>query len=355
MSSPKRKSVPAAKKATAAESGAFFAIDPSDDREEEETRITMLQRRISLERSAESGPQRALSIDPTTDPGGSGIPGIFELGCKTFDPRSPQGRGVAADQRGWYLAYQCSGRSEWFGANRIYELRAGSMCLVPPGVPHSGFDHVIQSCRVYWAVIDPVLLADKVSVAAKLKHHLGQANDLAFFAGLPLESLFERVVSAHQAEDDLASFRARTAMLLLLAEAISAEAASGDTLRSRCDTLPEVVIQATRAFSSDLGCIPTVAQVARQCGISRGHLHRLFTEHLGASPKAYVQELRLRRARDLLKQGMPIRDAAQRVSLATAGELRRLFMQAIGCQPEEWLARHAQLWKSGERLPGQAE
>jgi AraC-like DNA-binding protein len=333
-------------------SGFFFTQQgtEADEEEGDDTRITLLIQRTVEERSdaAPADPVALVHKQPALD-----IPGIQHVGADTFTPRLPQGLGICTEREGWFLGYVSSGRCDWFAREHIYELRPGSLCLVPPMVPHGGFDHVIQNCRCYWALIDPAALVHRPEDAAQLKSQLGQLRNVSFFGGLNLESLFQRLIEAVHSDQPLADLQARCAAIMLLSEAIRAESEVVEAVRNRSEALPEVLKQATAMFSQDVSSIPTVGQVASACKVSRGHLHRMFVQHLGVSPKAYVQEMRLRRARDLLKTGANVRDVAQQVSLATAGELRRLFLQALGCQPEQWLSRHAHLWQAGGLLPGQ--
>ena len=55
--------------------------------------------------------------------------------------------------------------------------------------------------------------------------------------------------------------------------------------------------------------IPSLTSLARACGLSPSHFQRLFTEHVGVSPKVYGQAIRESRVRAALGQGTSVTQA----------------------------------------------
>jgi AraC family transcriptional regulator of adaptative response/methylated-DNA-[protein]-cysteine methyltransferase len=55
--------------------------------------------------------------------------------------------------------------------------------------------------------------------------------------------------------------------------------------------------------------IPSLAELAREVGISRYHFHRLFKKVTGVTPKAYGAARRMDRLRDDLSAGAPVAEA----------------------------------------------
>ena len=273
------------------------------------------------------------------------MPAIHSASGSRFSPTAPQRQGVVTQERGWYVGYLVSGRCDWFADERIHELHAGSVQLVPPGIARSGYDYVLQAGRAYWFVVEPRQLWRGSGFGKEVESQLSQINLHSIHIGSGLEPWFQRICDDHDSDSDYAMHQAECCAQFLLLEIIRCLGEAGPAVRASTEGLPEPVSYAMNRFASDLSALPTIQEVARELDMSRSHLHRLFVTHLGVSPKAYVQELRLRRARELLKQGVFVNNIPGQISLATTGELRRLFKQTFGVQPEQWLSGQARMWR----------
>lgn len=71
------------------------------------------------------------------------------------------------------------------------------------------------------------------------------------------------------------------------------------------------------------------------CGLSDTYFRKLFIAHFGISPKQYVLQLRLRRARDILAQGeySTVSQVAKQVGFEDPLYFSKLFRAAYGCTP----------------------
>lgn len=72
-------------------------------------------------------------------------------------------------------------------------------------------------------------------------------------------------------------------------------------------------------------------------GCTSYHLMRLFKKHLGMSPHAYLVQLRLELAKELLSQGQPIADTALLAGFSDQSHLTRRFKQRYGLTPGAYL------------------
>jgi AraC-like DNA-binding protein len=80
-------------------------------------------------------------------------------------------------------------------------------------------------------------------------------------------------------------------------------------------------------------------EVASEAGLSPFTLVRQFHSAVGKSPYAYVLELRLARAKELLRTSdRPIRAVAERVGFRDPAYFSRLFASAVGCPPTVYRA-----------------
>ena len=78
----------------------------------------------------------------------------------------------------------------------------------------------------------------------------------------------------------------------------------------------------------------TVAAIARHAGASASALTRLFRAHLGRSPAAYLADLRLAKARDLLaRSALSIAEIALSCGYADQAALTRAFRRRQDVTP----------------------
>ena len=76
-----------------------------------------------------------------------------------------------------------------------------------------------------------------------------------------------------------------------------------------------------------------LAHIAAECGLSAFQLIRVFQRVLGVSPYAYVVQMRVNRARDLLHQGVGVSEVAYACGFSDQSHLTRVFKKAIGVPP----------------------
>ncbi|WP_419810228.1 AraC family ligand binding domain-containing protein [Bacterioplanoides sp.] len=73
--------------------------------------------------------------------------------------------------------------------------------------------------------------------------------------------------------------------------------------------------------------------LANLAGLSPYHLNRSFKKAFGIPPHAYQIQARLRRAKTLLRQGMPVADVAVATGFHDQSHLHRNFRKALGVPP----------------------
>jgi transcriptional regulator GlxA family with amidase domain len=84
----------------------------------------------------------------------------------------------------------------------------------------------------------------------------------------------------------------------------------------------------------------SVAALAQRTNMSERSFARAFHREVGETPAAYVEALRIERARALLEDGAPSLEAvAQSAGFASAEVLRRAFHRRVGVSPADYRAR----------------
>ncbi|MBA2480351.1 MAG: helix-turn-helix domain-containing protein [Planctomycetes bacterium] len=95
-------------------------------------------------------------------------------------------------------------------------------------------------------------------------------------------------------------------------------------------------LQTMEMLRSQLADPPSIATVARQLGVSREHLTRLFTASCGEPPARWLRTQRLAEADRRLRGGPePIADIARACGFATASHFIHSFQQQYGRTPAE--------------------
>jgi AraC family transcriptional regulator of arabinose operon len=81
----------------------------------------------------------------------------------------------------------------------------------------------------------------------------------------------------------------------------------------------------------------TVEDAAKAMGMSRSGLFRVFREHTGQNPKAYLDHLRIEHARHLLHRGgYTVKEIASRCGFSDARHFSRTFTRKTGEQPSDF-------------------
>lgn len=85
---------------------------------------------------------------------------------------------------------------------------------------------------------------------------------------------------------------------------------------------------------------PTVAELARLCGISARHLHRQFLALTGKTVSGYVDARRIERAKELLAvRDRPIKNVALSCGFTHGASFSRAFRRATGLTPQDYRQR----------------
>ncbi|MGH3117506.1 MAG: GlxA family transcriptional regulator [Nocardioidaceae bacterium] len=142
-------------------------------------------------------------------------------------------------------------------------------------------------------------------------------------------------------EDDLGADVARAAAKVLV---VFLQRPGGQSQFSAWTSTPAVRHEPLRRVLDEIALNPSgdhsVAAMATRANFSERHLSRLFTEHLGSRPGAYVEQVRLEIARAMLEAGdESLALVAKQSGLGSEETLRRAFIKRFGVSPGAYRSR----------------
>ena len=95
--------------------------------------------------------------------------------------------------------------------------------------------------------------------------------------------------------------------------------------------------RAEEMLSEDLRADVSLAEVARQCGLSAGHFSRAFRQSFGTAPHTWLEQRRIEAVKNLLlRSSMALTDIAFACGFSAVPTLIRSFRRVVGATPAQW-------------------
>jgi AraC-like DNA-binding protein len=226
------------------------------------------------------------------------------------------------------LALIESGVEEFEHGRSLLRAAAGQVALLDPEVPHSGHAGVPEGWRY-------LVLYPAVEVVRGVAAELGVAGTPHFpdtVVDDPAVARLLRSVHASAARGDAlaASSALRTALGGILRRHASPAARSARG--------PSPPADAARALLHErLTDPPTLEELAEAVGTGPFALLRAFRAAYGLPPHAYLTNLRVQRAREMLDAGLRPAEVAARTGFTDQPHLTRHFKRIVGVPPGAYL------------------
>lgn len=107
----------------------------------------------------------------------------------------------------------------------------------------------------------------------------------------------------------------------------------------------KAVTQGKDYIEAHYGSNISLSELSRVVGLSPFHFARAFEKETGLPPHAYLEAVRIRRARELLGQGRPIVEVSLRLGYADQSHFTNRFKRVLGITPGQYVqylrSRHA--------------
>lgn len=211
-----------------------------------------------------------------------------------------------------------AGRSEFWAHGRAWRGAPGSVVVFEPGDVHRDLER------------DGPVTYQLIGFSTPHIEALAVQSCLAVDdpRGLPFQRLHDAVAAGAD----------RFTLECALAEAI-------DAMRA----IEESRFEPTRPVRRALGLLReraseavTLDELAEYAGLDKFHLCRAFRAQVGMPPHAYLTQLRIARAKQLLAAGAKPKDIAPQVGLYDQSQLNRHFRRIVGMTPGQFSAKNRQ-------------
>jgi AraC-like DNA-binding protein len=94
--------------------------------------------------------------------------------------------------------------------------------------------------------------------------------------------------------------------------------------------------RAEEALLANLGGTVSLAELARECGLSLSHFARAFRHTTGVPPHRWLLERRVDKAKSLLRSGLPLAQIAFSCGFNGQSHFTRVFTSVVGISPGAW-------------------
>jgi AraC-like DNA-binding protein/quercetin dioxygenase-like cupin family protein len=233
----------------------------------------------------------------------------------------------------WEFYLQVDGSSWWEGPGRTYEVSTGDFFAVAPGIAHQMTEAANDKHHFLFAAINlPVVLERHPDFAPLWANHdvIYRPHSEALLD--PFRAIVREV--SRDLPHRAAALRLALDALVLEATRLLELEQNVPDMRLLSDS--HLLIHPAVAHARELlEYQPTrdwkVADLARMCGLSAGHLAHLFTTEIGVPPRQYLLRVRIERARGLLAHSdVPITQLALELGFASSQHFAAAFKQITG-------------------------
>ncbi|TDE27324.1 AraC family transcriptional regulator [Nonomuraea mesophila] len=204
---------------------------------------------------------------------------------------------------------------------------AGEVVMIDPGVVHTGRARTPEgwTYRVCYPRPDQLAaIADEVGAG-------GEPPAFTTWSAAD-EHASALLLSAHRAAEQGQRLAADSLLRVVMARLIGAYAARGPRRRP-LEAGRGVAARARELLHESLADPPDLGRLAAAAGAAPFALLRSFRRAYGLPPHAYVVQLRVSRARELLEQGTPPAEAAAAAGFCDQSHLSRHFRRMVGVTP----------------------
>jgi AraC-like DNA-binding protein len=238
---------------------------------------------------------------------------------------------------GYAIGIILRGVERFYYRGAMHSASPGSVIVINPDEIHDG--HAAQPARGWsYRVFYP-----SVELMQQIAYQLsGQRQP---FTGTPHfpqpimhdPDLAALLIDAHAAQEFASSPLERQSRLYLAFGLLLERHASNRITANSTGVTQQTLERARRHLEDHFSEPVTLDDLAAFAGFSPFHLMRVFRDRFGMSPHRYLTYVRVKHAKTLLSNGLPIREVAQASGFTDQSHLTRRFKGVVGVTPGQYL------------------
>jgi len=242
----------------------------------------------------------------------------------SFSPHIHEGYAVGVIERG----------VEVFEYRRAtHAAVSGNVVVINPGEVHTGRRGSDEGWTYRMLYPDVALLRDAAGEVA------GRFADVPFFPEPVVQDryLAGLILELHKALEQPASKIERESRLLLAFAQLIGRHADSRPVQKPVGREKLAVRRVRDYLETRYSENVSIKELAAAANLSPFHLIRVFRNETGLPPHAYLNQVRVARAKKLLSSGFSIADTACRTGFADQSHLTKHFKRITGCTPGQYL------------------
>ncbi len=211
--------------------------------------------------------------------------------------------------------------------------RPGSLIFVPARHEWTGWDEGDEAGAYLLLTIDP-WFAEK----ALRPEHLIALKPLIGFRDTMIEASLQKVAAELRSPDRISAVMAESQAVQALAHFIRLTGSDVEPLTGGLSLGEMRMIQSI--IEDHLRPPPTLDELASAIGVSRRHFFRVFKQTTGKTPHQYLEEQRLKRAVDLLRDtDLLATEIAIECGFSSSSHFASTFKRSFGMRPRDYRRR----------------
>ncbi len=236
-----------------------------------------------------------------------------------------------AGRQDYQLLYVAHGNADFLIKNKIKHVSAESFILYYPGETQHYRYYLKDHPDVYWVHFSGLQTDGLLKKYNLYPHHIFHVNTAE-----ECKRIFDKIIRELQLKRsnffNLANIYLEE-LILLLSRQIAEET-------SQSQKSSGLIEQAIEYFHKEYRNNLSIGEYARKCNISCCWFIRSFKKHTGATPGQYLSDLRINKAKELLKNGtFNISETAEFVGYDNPLYFSRIFRKNVGMSPSEYLKK----------------
>ena len=225
------------------------------------------------------------------------------------------------------------GSEAFIRGRKLWKGRTGEIVIVNPGEVHDGYAGDERGWMYHVFYPSAHLL---IQASAGLSNTSNER--LPYFPQGVIQDnyLFDLMLRLHQTLETSQSRLERDSRFLWTMTQLIARHAAPSLTDGMLGQVPQAMHRVCDYIQQNYAENITLKELAAECGLSQYHFLRMFRRDFGLTPHAYLNHVRVLRAREMLQRGYPIAQAAVNVGFVDQSHLHRHFKRIVGVTPGQY-------------------